>query len=74
MRKIKEIIKQHVINNKKEYVIVTLLFIIGIFFGVLFVNNVNESQKTEVTEYLGNFIEKIKNENYYKEAKRLIVA
>ena len=45
MRKIKEIIKQHVINNKKEYVIVTLLFIIGIFFGVLFVNNVNESQK-----------------------------
>ena len=61
MRKIKEIIKQHVINNKKEYVIVTLLFIIGIFFGVLFVNNVNESQKTEVTEYLGNFIEKIKN-------------
>lgn len=61
MKKIKEIIKQHVINNKKEYVIVTLLFIIGIFFGVLFVNNVNESQKTEVTEYLENFIEKIKN-------------
>lgn len=61
MKKLKEIIKQHVINNKKEYVIVTLLFIIGMFLGVLFVNNVNENQKTEVTEYLGNFIQKIKN-------------
>lgn len=34
--KILEIIKEHVINNKKEYMIVTLLFMIGIFLGVLF--------------------------------------
>ncbi len=58
--KIKEIIKQHVKNNKKEYIIVTLLFILGIFLGVFFVNNIEESQKTEITEYLNHFIDKMK--------------
>ena len=61
MRNMKETIKKHILNNKKEYIIVTLLFIIGIFLGVLFVNNINESQKIEVTDYLNNFIEKMKS-------------
>jgi stage II sporulation protein M len=59
--KILEIIKEHVRNNKKEYIIVSLLFIIGIFLGVLFINNVQESQKLEITAYLNTFIEKMKN-------------
>lgn len=56
-----EVIKDHIGNNKKEYIIVTLLFIIGIFLGVFFVNNMEEISKTEVTEYLNTFIEKMKN-------------
>lgn len=59
--KILEIIKEHVLNNKKEYIIVSLLFIIGIFLGVLFVNNVQEAQKLEITTYLNTFIDKMKN-------------
>ena len=58
--KIKETIKQHVINNRKEYIIVTLLFIIGIFLGVLLVNNIQEAPKNEVSSYLNNFIDKMK--------------
>lgn len=57
---LKTIIKQHILNNKKEYTIVSLLFVIGIFFGVLFVNNVQEAQKIEINSYLNNFIEKLK--------------
>lgn len=59
--KILEIIKEHIMNNKKEYILVSLLFITGIFLGVFFVNNVQEGQKLEITTYLSTFIEKIKN-------------
>ena len=59
--KIVETIKEHIINNHKEYIIVTLLFIIGIFLGVLFVNNIQESQRVEIDGYFNNFIEKLKN-------------
>lgn len=60
-RKIKQIIIEHVANNKKEYTIVILLFIIGIFLGVFFVNNMQESPKEEIQTYINNFIEKMKN-------------
>lgn len=65
MRKDKEIkilgtIKEHIRNNKKEYIVVSLLFVIGIFLGVVFVNYMQEAQKTEVEAYLNTFIEKMK--------------
>ncbi len=60
-RKIKQIIIDHVANNKKEYTIVILIFIIGIFFGVFFVNNMQESPKEEIQTYINNFIEKMKS-------------
>ena len=59
--KLLEIIKEHVANNKKEYILVALLFVTGIFLGVLFVNNVKEAQREEITTYFNNFIEKMKN-------------
>lgn len=60
-RKIKQIIIEHVANNKKEYTIVILLFIIGIFLGVFFVNNMQKSPKEEIQTYINNFIEKMKS-------------
>ena len=57
---IKETIKQHIINNKRKYIIICLLFIIGIFLGVLFVNNIQEIQKNEISSYLNSYIDKIK--------------
>ena len=59
--RIKNTIKQHIANNLKEYIIVTIIFIIGIFLGVLFINNVGDSEKQEITGYLNSFIEKMKN-------------
>lgn len=55
------IINQHIANNSKEYILVTLIFLVGIFLGVMFINNVQETQTSEITSYLNNFIEKLKN-------------
>lgn len=60
-RLILQTIKEHVANNKKEYVIVSILFLIGIFLGVFFINNVGQESKTLITEYLNQFIEKLKS-------------
>lgn len=62
--KLINLIKEHIKNNAKEYIIVTLIFIIGIFAGVFFLNNMQEAPKTDVTNYLNNFITKLKeNQN-----------
>lgn len=58
---IKEIILKHVSNNSKEYILITIIFIIGIFLGVMFINNSQESQFSEITNYFNNFVEKMKN-------------
>ena len=59
--KVKETIKQHILNNKGEYIIVSLFFIIGIFFGVLFVNNIKEEQKEQIGTYVNDYITKMKD-------------
>ena len=55
--KIKDIVYKHIANNSKEYILVSLIFIVGIFLGVMFINNIQESQKTEITSYLNEFVE-----------------
>ncbi len=59
--KIKSAIATHIINNKKEYIIMLLLFIIGIFLGVLFINNVKEEQFNNISNYINTFVEKLKS-------------
>ncbi len=59
--KILKIIKEHVIHNKKEYLIIFFVFVIGIFSGVFFINHLQEEPKTEITNYLNQFIEKFKS-------------
>lgn len=55
------IIKIHMDHNKKEYILVAFIFIIGVFLGVFFVNSIEEVQKNEITSYFSSFMENIKN-------------
>ena len=57
---LKDIIVNHIASNSKEYIIVTLLFIIGIFLGVLFVNNIKNDEFDSVQNYITTFIQKFK--------------
>lgn len=67
--RIGKIIIEHIQNNLKEYIIITIMFLIGIFLGVLFVNTVQEEQKNEITSYLNNGIQELKKqENVDKNA------
>ena len=50
-----EVIKKHIYDNIKEYAIASILFIIGIILGVIFINNANDLQITQITNYLSNF-------------------
>lgn len=58
--KIIDTLIEFVKNNIKEYIIITLIFLIGIFLGVMFVNNLGEEQKTEITTYVNTYVEAFK--------------
>jgi stage II sporulation protein M len=60
--KIVKIIKEHITNNAKEYLKVAIIFLIGIILGVIFVNYIQESKQTEITNYLTNFVNSLNNE------------
>lgn len=59
--KFKEIIFSHIENNIKEYLIVTIILIIGIIIGVIFINNTSDSQSSEITTYITSFTQNLKD-------------
>ena len=36
--KIVDLLKRHVVQNYKEYLVIMVFFIVGLFFGVFFIN------------------------------------
>jgi len=54
------ILVEFVKNNIKEYIIITLIFLIGLFLGVMFVNNLAEEQKMEIISYVNTYKEAFK--------------
>ena len=56
----KDTLKHYVKNNYKEYLLISMLFIIGIFVGVMIINNCKDAQLTEITTYIKDFITKYK--------------
>lgn len=58
---IRNTIYKHIVNNSREYILVTLIFVIGIFLGVMFINNTQDAQMSEIASYLNNFIDRLRN-------------
>ena len=62
--KLKQIILTHIENNIKNYAIVSIIFLIGIVIGVIFINNTSEAQSNEITAYITSFSQDLKeNQN-----------
>lgn len=60
MKRRNSIIKTHIENNLREYAIASTIFIIGILFGVIFINNLNNTQNNEIGDYISTSIENLK--------------
>lgn len=61
--RIKEVLSSHIEDNLKEYLIVSLIFFIGVIVGVIFINKASETQKAEITEYISSFVTNLKDNN-----------
>lgn len=55
------IILNHINNNYREYIIISIIFLIGLIIGVIFINNLKENQQETIKLYINNFIESINN-------------
>lgn len=54
------ILYNHIVNNKRGYLIVTILFFIGLIIGVFFINNAKNSQIEEINNYLNEIVNNVK--------------
>lgn len=62
------IIKEDILNNIKLYFIVFVIFAVGIFLGVMFVNQIGD--KSEIETYINTYIDEtklIQKVNYFSE-------
>ena len=59
--KIKTAISNYILKNSKEFILIGLLFIIGIFVGVIIINNSSDLQGQEISTYILEFINRLKN-------------
>lgn len=62
--KIKQLILRHIEHNIREYTIACIIFLIGIVIGVIFINNLDETVKIEINDYINTVINNLKtNQN-----------
>ena len=59
---VKDLILNHIYENIKAYLIIIIIFIIGIVAGIIFINNTNETQSTEIQSYITSFIDSLKQD------------
>ena len=66
-------IKTDLLNNLKAYFIIMVIFLVGIFFGVLFINQTEN--KSDIEKYINTYIDEtktLKTGNYLGELKKEI--
>ena len=64
-------IKDNILNNTKSYFIVIIIFTVGIFLGVMFINQTEN--KTEIEKYINTYVDETKvhqNGDYIGELKK----
>lgn len=58
---ISEAIITHINNNIVEYIVMIIIFFIGIILGTMYINKTDLNQRQEISSYINEFIEDIQN-------------
>lgn len=59
-------------NNRKNFILLIIVFVIGIALGTLFINNVNYSQSEKIYEYINSIVNNIKTTDSIDKTSLLI--
>ena len=54
---------QHINQNSKLYILLIILFFIGLSIGIIFINNTNEENQNQISSYINSFVDTIKTED-----------
>lgn len=72
LSELKRVLIEHIQLNLKDYLILSIIFVIGVMAGVIIINNSDEQSKTEISGYINGFVDTIKSENYEVDKSKLI--
>lgn len=58
---VSQAIIEHINNNIMEYIVMIIIFFIGIILGTVYINKTDLNQKQEISSYINDFIEDTQN-------------
>ena len=70
----KKILIDYIIRNRKNFIVIVVLFSIGIGVGIFSINHSNEIQKQELNTYIETLIEKVKETDNINNFKLLTLS
>lgn len=66
-----QVILNHIKNNQKYYLIISIVFLIGLIIGVTYINQINTEAKEQTSQYITKFIDSIKVDHQIDKAQLL---
>ena len=59
---IKDLIIEYINENSKLYILLIIIFFIGLSIGIICINNTNDESQKQISGYINNFTETLKTE------------
>lgn len=69
---VKNVLIEHIHSNLKDYLVLSIIFIIGVMIGVIIINNSSVQSKTEISGYINSFIDTIHDNQFQIDKSKLI--
>lgn len=66
-----QVILNHIKNNQKYYLTISIVFLIGLIIGVTYINQINTEAKEQTSQYITKFIDSIKVDHQIDKAQLL---